>query len=286
MTAWLFILMSSGCSVLIAHLLRLIEFKKMNTLRVLTVNYLVATIIAFLTAGHISTEYELVKLSPVLIIAAIVGVIFITNFFIYSKSVYSNGVGISVAAMRISLIIPVLLSTFWYQEYLMGREWIGVLVVFITLFLLLPEKRNLFKTPYNAAWLLVLLFLFTGLGDSSLKIYEADFSDLMTQELFMGIVFLVAFLSGFLFLVIQKNWYINRHEIFLGIAVGIPNLYSAIFLIEALSLLSGGIVYSVTNLLTVIGATILGLWRWGDKLTISQWAGLGLTLISILLLLQ
>lgn len=285
MTAWLFILMSSGCSVLIAHLLRLIEFKKMNTLRVLTVNYLVATIIAFLTVENTPAQYELSVLAPVIILSVCAGVIFIANFFIYSKSVFNNGVGVSVAAMRISLIIPVLLSTFWYQEYLKGREWLGILLVFITLILLLPDKRNLFKTPYNASWLLILLFLFTGLGDSSLKVYEADFSMFITQELFMGFIFLVAFLSGILTLIIRRNWNFNRYECFLGVIIGIPNLYSAIFLIEALSLMSGGIVYSVTNLLTVIGATFLGIWRWGDKLTTSQWIGLGLTMISILLLI-
>lgn len=285
MTGWIFILMSSGCSVLIAHLLRLIEFKKMDTLRVLTVNYLVATIIAFLTVENIPADYNFFVLTPVIILSVCAGVIFIANFFIYSKSVFNNGVGVSVAAMRISLIIPVLLSTFWYQEYLTGREWLGILLVFITLILLLPAKRNLFKSPYNAAWLLVLLFFFTGLGDSSLKVYEADFSMLITQELFMGFIFLVAFLSGILTLIIQRNLAFNRYEYFLGVTIAIPNLYSAIFLIEALSLMSGGIVYSITNLLTVIGATLLGIWRWGDKLTTSQWIGLGLTLISILLLI-
>lgn len=285
MAAWLFILMSSGCSVLIAHLLRLIEFNKLDTLRVLTINYLVATIIAFLTVENIPAEYNLSVLTPVIILSICAGIIFIANFFIYSKSVFNNGVGISVAAMRLSLIIPVLLSTFWYQEYLKSREWLGILLVFITLILLLPDKRNLFKTPYNAAWLLVLLFLFTGLGDSSLKVYESDFSVLITQELFMCFIFLVAFLFGMLTLLVRRKWNFNRYEYFLGIIIGIPNLYSAIFLIEALSLMSGGIVYSLTNLLTVIGATFLGIWRWGDKLTTLQWTGLGLTIISILLLI-
>jgi drug/metabolite transporter (DMT)-like permease len=285
MTGWLFILMSSGCSVLIAHLLRLIEFKKMDTLRVLTVNYLVATIVAFLTVENTPAEYNFTVLSPVIILSTCAGVIFIANFFIYSKSVFNNGVGVSVAAMRISLIIPVLLSTFWYQEYLRGREWIGILLVFITLIFLLPDKRNLFKSPYNSAWFLVLLFFFTGLGDSSLKVYEADFSMLITQELFVGFIFFASSLAGILTLIIRRNLAFNRYEYFLGAVIGIPNLYSAIFLIEALSLMSGGIVYSVTNLLTVIGATFLGILRWGDKLTTAQWIGLGLTLISILLLI-
>jgi multidrug transporter EmrE-like cation transporter len=285
MLAWLFILLSSGCSVLIAHLFKLIEFRKLNTMRVLTVNYLIAMCVAFFTSGNPAAEVNFAILAPVLGIAAVVGVIFIANYFIYSKSVHLNGVGISVASMRISLIVPVLLSTYWYHEYLLAREWVGVSLVFVTLLLLLPDKQNLFKRPYNSAWLLILIFLFTGLGDSSLKIYEADFSGILSKELFMGYVFLAAFIAGILILMIKGNWAFSRDELIFGILIGVPNLYSALFLIEALSLLSGGIVYTAANLFTVIGATILGIWRWGDILTKAQWFGLGLTLISILLLI-
>jgi drug/metabolite transporter (DMT)-like permease len=284
MSPWIFIILSSGCSVAVAHLLKLVEFKQLNTIRVLTVNYLIATFIAFLHPGNSYDYIDLTLTSPVIILAIIVGILFIANFFIYSKSVYKNGVGISVASMRLSLIIPVLLSTFWYHEYLDEREWVGILFVFIALILLLPDKKSLFKKPYNAGWLLILLFFFTGLGDSSLKVYESDFSDLLIKEHFMGFIFLSAFLTGFCMITIRKMWGFKREEIVLGIVIGIPNLYSAIFLIEALSYLSGGIVYTAANLLTVMGATFLGVWWWGDRLTKFQWLGIGLTLISIILL--
>ena len=71
----------------------------------------------------------------------------------------------------------------------------------------------------------------------------------------------------------------------MGILVGVPNLYSAIFLIKALEMLNGAVVYSVVNILTVLGATVLGLIRWGDIVTPAQWAGIVATLLSILLLM-
>jgi len=288
MSAWVFILMSSGCSVLVAHLLRYNEFRKLNTLRVLTVNYLFAAGVAFLTSSHTETisALETGNLKSVLLLAAIVGIIFIANFFIYSKSVFLNGVGISVAAMRISLIIPVLLSTFWYQEYIMAREWAGVALVFVTLYLLLPEKKSLFKVPFHAAWLLVLLFIFTGIGDSSLKVFEVDFSGFVTKEQFMGLVFISSFLVGVISMMLRQEWQLTKNEIILGLIIGIPNLYSAIFLIEALSLMSGAIVYTAANLFTVIGATALGVFIWSDKINRLQWFGLALTIISIILLIR
>jgi drug/metabolite transporter (DMT)-like permease len=262
-----------------------VEFKNLNTIRVLSVNYLAATVIAFLLPGNNISDVDLTHIIPVLILAAFIGVVFIINFFIYSKSVYQNGVGISVASMRLSLIIPVLLSTFWYHEYLEFREWSGIFIVFIALTMLLPDKKNIFQKRYNAGWLLILLFLFTGIGDSSLKVYESDFSELISKELFMGFIFLTAFLVGVSQITFRKNWAFSRSEIFLGLAIGLPNLYSALFLIEALTYLSGGIVYTAANILTVIGATMIGIWWWNDKMTSAQWLGIGLTIISIILLI-
>ena len=71
----------------------------------------------------------------------------------------------------------------------------------------------------------------------------------------------------------------------MGILVGIQNLYSAIFLIQALEVMNGAVVYSVVNTLTVFGATVLGMIRWGDIVTPAQWAGIIATILSILLLM-
>jgi drug/metabolite transporter (DMT)-like permease len=286
MTGWFYIILCAATSVLIAHFLKISESKSHNTIRVLTVNYLVATLAAFISSGYES--YKLLNINEIgipVLLAVFVGGVFIANFFIYSKSVHHNGVGISVAAMRISLIVPVLVSTLWYLEYLTFLQWLGVILVFATLFLLLPNKRKMLKEPFSAAWLLVLLFLGTGLGDTSLKVYEAEFSSLLNKEQFMGMVFLTAFVIGVVTVTVRKNWSFKKEEVLLGVAIGIPNLYTSIFLIEALERMSGGIVYSGVNLLTVLGGTLLGVMRWGDKLTKVQWAGIFLTLISILLLI-
>jgi len=284
MSGWIFILLSSVCSVAIAHFLKVTEFKKLDTVKVLTVNYIIAASVAFLTPSGAEVPSNLSEQIPAILLALIVGVIFIVNFFIYSKSVSKNGVGISVAAMRISLLIPVLLSTIWYLEHLEIWQWIGIGTVFIALFLLLPNKRRMIREPLSAAWLLVLLFVGTGLGDGSLKIFEEDFSQMLTKEQFMGTVFLSSTVVGFIVIFVRGKFKFTGQEILMGALIGVPNLYSAIFLIEALELMNGAIVYSTINILTVLGATLLGMMRWGDTLTSIQWAGIVVTIISIILL--
>lgn len=286
MSGWVYILLSSAFSILIAHLLKVTGFRKIHIMKVLTVNYFVATVTAFTTSESAAMpDFQQDGSFEALLLGVVTGFIFIANFFIYSKSVNHNGVGISVAAMRISLIIPVILSTLWYLEYISSSQWIGVMLVFLTLFLLLPNKRKLLREPFSAGWLLVLLFLGTGVGDAALKVYESDFSGIWVKQQFMGVVFLTAFLIGMAVLMIRRDVRFTVKDFWMGAAVGIPNLYTSIFLIEALEIMNGAVVYSAVNVITVLGATVLGIIRWGDRLKPLQWAGILFTLISILLLI-
>lgn len=288
MTGWTFIILCAASSVIIAHFFKVLETRKLSTINVLTVNYLIATISAFLLTYIQDTPALPAGAGGIvvpLMLAVFVGIVFIANFFVYSKSVDYNGVGISVAAMRISLLLPVLVSTLWYLELLTFAQWVGVILVFVTLFLLLPNKRKMLKEPFSAAWLLVLLFFGTGVGDASLKIYEVEFSDILPKELFMAFVFLTAFVIGLTVVLIKNRGKISKSEWILGTAIGVPNLLTAIFLIAALQQMNGAVVYSAVNVLTVLGATLLGVMRWKDRFTIIQWTGIFLTLISILLLI-
>jgi len=287
-TPWIYILLSSGCAVLVAHYLKRSEHQTLDTLRVLTVNYLAAFGLALVSSElfQASVWPSFTTLLPVLVLALFTGLLFIGNYFLYSKSVDRNGVGISVAAMRLSLILPVLLSVAGYGEHLDLRRWIGVLTVFSALWLLLPEritKKSVTNRTRNT-WFLLLLFLMTGTGDSFLKIFETEYSMILSREQFLAAVFLVAGGAGCLLLAQSGRLSISRQEWKAGLLVGIPNYFSATLLIAALSVQSGAVVYTAANLLTMAGAVMVGYLLWQDTVSARQWAGLVLSVLSILLL--
>lgn len=285
MAGWIYIILCVISSVLIAHFFKVTEHQKLSTLRVITINYLIAFPAAFfIYEGHDRHHFFTQELIFPILLAVLTGVIFIYNFFIYSKSVDRNGVGISIAAMRISLIVPVLLSTFWYLELLSWMQWIGLVLVFLVLYLLLPDKRSLHEETANAGWMLPVLFVLTGIGDGSLKIYEREFSGLLSKGEFMGIVFFTAFLVGISTVIIKRDWKFTKRECLIGACIGIPNLLAATFLIGALEQMNGAVVFSTVNVLTVLGGTLVGIIYWNDRFTKTQWIGILLTLISILLL--
>jgi drug/metabolite transporter (DMT)-like permease len=288
MTGWIFIVLTSSCSVLLAHLFKIVENTEARTTAVLTINYAFATLIAlFISFRTPGITLDSFSAEPLTIFLGIVtGVVFILNFFAYSKSVFLNGVGVSVAAMRVSLLIPVLLSTIWYLEPLLIRQWAGIVLVFFALTLLLPNRKNLLNRKLSAGWLLIVLFVLTGFGDSALKIYEVDFSQDIIKELFMAVVFCTAFITGLGYFITSYDRFFTKKEIWLGFCIGLPNLLTAIFLIAALEVMNGAVVYSAVNVLTVLGGTILGILRWKDKYTRLQLMGIVFTIISVLLLID
>lgn len=283
--AYLFIVLSAACSLLIAHLLKASEVKKLRTIHTLTVNYLFAGIIAVGLGWFRSSQISIGPGLMVIGFCAVVGIFFISNFVVYSKSVHTNGVGVTITAMRLSLLIPVVVSIYLYDESLDIIESGGVLLVFVALGLLIPKKSNIKIGEINAGWLLLIIFVLSGFADVSLKIYKEEFSGHLNELLFMGFVFLAAFLIGITICTIKKGPLFQTEEWKMGAFIGLPNLYSSIFLIYALDSISGSIAYPIVNMLSVAGGTALGLIRWKDTVSRLQWIGLGIALIAIIILL-
>lgn len=283
--AYVYILLSSLCSLIVAHLLKLTEVKKLRTLNTLTVNYIVAGIFALVVGLNGEGTGVASQTIYLFIFCIIVGAFFIGNFVVYSKSVHTNGMGITIAAMRLSLLIPVLISIFMYAEYLGVAEIFGVILVFGSLVLLIPKKNSVQIGNINASWLLLITFGLSGFADASLKIYEEEFSLALNELTFMGLVFMGAFAIGIILSLVRNGPIIRKKEALLGAFIGIPNLYSAIFLIYALGDISGSIAYPVVNILNVLGGTFLGLLIWSDNVSFKQWAGIATAIIAIILLI-
>lgn len=282
--AYFYILLSAGCSVLIAHLLKVTEVNELRTLPTLTVNYLVAALFA-LTIGYRDGVLTLLLNTPAVLVFCLgVGAIFIGNFLMYSKSVHANGVGVTIAAMRVSLLLPVLVSIYLYREAVTVSTLAGIVLVMGALVLLVPKKKGIKIGRLDAGWLLLLIFIATGFADASLKVYEEEFLTRYNELLFMGLVFGAAFLIGLAALLSRRQSFPSVREWGMGTLIGIPNLYSSIFLIYALTAMDGAIVYPLVNALNVALGTVLGLWFWRDKVTGWQWLGIGVTIAAIILL--
>ena len=285
MIAWGFLGLSIACSLVIAALLKFAESRGMRTMYILVINYLFATVTAFST-GNMS-ELSTPGLLPWLIMAAILGVGFIGNFFMLSKSIDKNGIGISLAMMRLSLVIPIVLAALVYGEVVKPLHAVGIVVAIMSLILLINPWSDGRKAVPAGLWLLGGVFLVSGMNDFGVKIFETDVSGMISENVFMGLVFLVALVSGVVFLIAKEgNPRIGWKEAGLGLAVGIPNLYSTVFLIRALAHMDVSVAFSVANISIVLGGAVMGMVFWNDKLKPVQFAGMVLAFAALIILVN
>jgi len=280
-----FITAAVACSIGLAHLLKTIEHKRLSRIRVLTINYLVAAITAIIHSLVASHPFQFNLIPPELWVTAVwLGAMFIITFFIFSKSIDANGMGISVAAMRISLVLPVTAGILFFNERSGLLKLSGILLIIFSLLLLIPFRKN-GKTQFNTnSVLLLLIFVITGTNDILLKYFEHHFNMLISETWFSAILFSVAFLCGMGYIIFKNQLRFTRHETGYGVLIGVINLYSTVFLLYALRYLEASVVFPVINVSVVTGGTLLGIYMWKDHLTTNQWLGLLLACTGLILL--
>ncbi len=157
----LFIALSVSCSLTIAHFLKLSKKSNARLINVLTINYLMAFAISFSISGR-ELSQGMLSNPNLLIFAVVLGAIFIANLFVYSASLNKIGMGISIAAMRMSLVIPIGLSLFFYSEEITALKYAGIVLVFLALYLMIPKMDSSGKRELKNSLFPILLFLMTG----------------------------------------------------------------------------------------------------------------------------
>ncbi len=282
----IYIFLSISCSLTIAQILKLAENRKINVLKILVCNYLAGFLISLFNSSEFSS---FPKATPepglwLTITAVILGIIFIANMVVYSRSIDRVGMGVSIAAMRMSLIFPIAISLFVFGETISGLKYFGIVLALGSLLLMVPRIKTKSISGFSDAWLPILIFIMTGIADTGLKVYEQLFSSQISEDLFVSGIFFFSFLVGSGILLKRREIHFNFTEVLYGIATGVVNLYSSIFLIYALKLMPGSIVFPLVNVSLVVLGTMIGIGIWKDKPSAKQWSGLAIAIISIILL--
>jgi drug/metabolite transporter (DMT)-like permease len=259
----------------------------MRVMSILVINYLAGAVISLINSSEFGTG-NLIQIDHGLIISImmiLLGLIFIGNLIVYSRSIDRVGMGVSIAAMRMSLIFPIAVSLFVFNEELATVRYLGIILALGALLLMVPRIKKKKISGLSDAWLPVLIFLMTGAADTGLKVYEQLFESELSEDLFVSGIFIISFLTGLGILIKRGELHFTFKEIGYGIATGIVNLYSSIFLIYALKMMPGSVVFPIVNVSLVILGTLIGVWIWKDRPSKKQWSGLAVAVISIILLI-
>ena len=133
-----------------------------------------------------------------------------------------------------------------------------------------------------------MVFLGSGIIDTSIKYVQEVHIKENEFPLFSATVFAAAAIVGLIFIgfkMIKAPFKINLRNVLGGIALGIPNYFSIYYLLRALQnpTLNSASVFTINNVAIVMLSTLLGIVLFKEQISIKNWGGIVLAIISIIL---
>lgn len=261
----IYLLLAILSSALISVIMRLSSQRVQGNLSMLAINYLTCLIIAGAYTGVDSLFPSETTLPKTLSMGAIHGVLYLVSFVLFQFSVKKNGVVLSSVFMKLGLLVPLVLSILVFGEIPTAFQIIGFIIAVGAIILINAEPHE----ANNASGFgLVILLLAGGSADAMSKVYEEiGPSELSSQ--FLLYTFLTAFILCSALVVIKKQP-IHKNEVLFGFFIGIPNFFSAKFLLASLDTLPAVVVYPTFSVATILLVTVSGVAVFKEKLTTKQ----------------
>ena len=274
------------CSSLIFVVFKLFDTYKVQTLFAIITNYVVASI-----TGLILYEAPInlvdIPSKPWFWRTVLLGVLFILIFNIMAKTAQKVGVSVASVATKMSLVIPVIVGVFAYHEQLSVIKILGILLALAAVYFASIKEESL-RISKDALLLPILVFLGSGIIDASINYLRETQLSKSEYPIFSSTVFAAAAFTGAVFVLgksLKTPLKFNFKNILGGIALGIPNYFSIFFLLRALQNenWNSASIFTINNVAIVMFSTLLGILLFNEKLSMKNWGGIVLAVISILL---
>lgn len=282
----IYLILSILISSLLFVIFKLFDVFKINTLQAIVINYAIALSFGLFSSNIQLPVYEIPQ-QPWFIGAFSLGFLFITVFNVMGITAQRNGLSVASVAGKMSVVIPIIVGVFVYKESIGFVKIIGILMALVAVYLSSAKSDS---SPVKFKNLLFPLLLFVGSGciDAGLKFVETTYVSEGAVPMFLATIFGCAFILGCFVIITQMingKFKFQWKNLLGGIALGIPNYYSMEFLIKALQTkgLESSTLFTINNVSIVILTTVFALAFFKEKLIKKNWIGIGLAVISILL---
>jgi drug/metabolite transporter (DMT)-like permease len=293
----LYLLLKVVSAVGMGLVLKRADTRALDRLPLIRTNYAVAAIIGFFASvalgqDHIST--------PTMLLAVITGVLFVAGLLIWARAIQAAGLALSVVAMRTAVVIPVFAAALIWHENPSLLEVAGSLVALIALALVLsdvarpnPEElpaaqpllsalRSSFLRLRSSLLWLSLLFLADGLVMVPALVFRKELPAAQTMP-FQTVIFVTAFFVTTLLYYLRRPR-MTSETLTWGALLGAANFGNYLFLVLALSVLPGLVVYPVIAAGEVGLMALAGVLLWKEKVGTRGWFGIALAVIALVLI--
>lgn len=274
-----YLLLAIASSALVSIIMRLSTDRVKQNIGMLAMNYLTCLILAVAYTGFGALTLHPSSLPATIGMGAIHGALYLASFVLLQINVQKNGVVLSATFMKLGLLVPIAVSVLFFGEKPTVSQIIGFIAALAAIILINRGKDS--GAVRSRAGLLLLL-IGGGCADVMAKVFE-ELGDKASGDQFLLFTFTAALLLC-LALMLHKKQRPGAAEVLWGFLIGIPNFFSAKFLLRALDSVSAVIAYPTYSAATLLVITLSGVLLFREKLGRQQWAALGIILAALCLL--
>jgi len=278
------------CSASIYALFKLFGKYRIRTFQAIVANYFVAAGFGFAFAAHAGAPIGISGSESWIPLALVIGVFFISLFYITALTSQLHGVSVTSIATKMSMVIPALFFILTDpEEGITLQKSLGIILGVAAVILASIKKNKGDKV--KRLWVIPVV-LFVGSGVLDLLLAFTEKNHLATDLDFKAFVPVPFALSGIIGLTILSVRFVLKKDRFewrsigAGILLGLVNYGSIYFLLRILGsgIMDRSSVIPSNNIGVVALSAIVGFVLFKERLTAKNALGLFLALAAIVLL--
>lgn len=286
----IYLILAIVSSSLISIFMRLSENHIKNEMGMFMANY---ALCAALAVGFMDKSAPQLLLGThdqhlTVILGIITGAFYMGGFLFLKYNMKYNGIVLSATFMKLGVLIPTIMAIVVFGEVPSVLQIVGIAIAIVAIIIINFEKEPHGSNSIgeskngNKKILLLVLLLLGGLGDSMSNIFEKLGPD-SGKDGFLLLTFFTAFVITIAIVILGKKK-LCKADILFGLLVGVPNYFSARFLLASLGSLEAVIVYPTFSVGTMVVVTIVGVIAFREKISKQKGLALGLIAVAIALL--
>ena len=274
----IYLLLAIVSSALISVLMRISEKYSRSGMAMLAMNYLMCCALGVLHTSGTELFPRAEGMGLTVFLAAVSGLLYLSGFVLMQWNLPRNGVLLTATFMKLGVIVPTAVSILVFGEQPRPIQLIGIALAICAIFLI--QGRG--EKGAGSILGLVAVMLAGGGGDVMAKVFDETAPAALKNQ-FLLYIFMVAFVLCVLLCIIRKQKP-GAMDMLFGLAIGIPNYYSARFLLLSIGEIPAMVAYPSFSVGTIIVVALVGVLCFREKLNRRKLVALGVILAALVLL--
>jgi drug/metabolite transporter (DMT)-like permease len=277
------ILISIILSSLLVICFKVFDKYKVNIPNAIALNYLSASACGFIAGYDIIQNTNLTK-AEWLPYTLLFGLFFIVVFNLVGVGVKTSGLMVVAIAQKMSLIIPLTFSIWFYNESYGIMKITGIVLALVAIYFSSKKSENIADNIKSTNYLIpFLIFLGSGIVDVSIKISQEHFAKAVDFSVLLAFIFGAAGIVGISKMIITKQK-VELKDLIAGLTLGLFNFSSTYFLMKALdqNQFESSYVFAINNIGIILFNSFVATIIFKENLSRINWLGIILALVSIL----